>query len=165
MQKNAPKPPKGGFLDLTNLLNWIKFIDLLHFYSYMKRRVIERNMFYGAKKNIFIRALELRKNMTPVEKILWNELSKREIFKARFKSQHPISIFVVDFYCHRHKLVIEVDGEIHIDEEVMEYDNGRTYLIESLGIRILRFTNEEVINDTDLVINRILHEIDSLSPL
>ncbi|MCX6326293.1 MAG: endonuclease domain-containing protein [Bacteroidia bacterium] len=131
----------------------------------MNKRVIERNMFYGAKKNIFLRAFELRNNMTVAEKVLWEELKKKDIFKARFKSQHPIDIFVVDFYCHKYRLAIEVDGEIHQTEEVSEYDGGRSHDIEKLGIKILRFTNEEVIENFELVKQRILIEINSLSPL
>jgi very-short-patch-repair endonuclease len=103
--------------------------------------------------------------MTSAEKILWNELRKKEIFKARFKSQHPIGIFIADFYCHKYKLVIEVDGEIHMNEDVMEDEDGRSHDIEELGIKILRFTNKEIIENTDLVIKRILEEISSLSPL
>ena len=131
----------------------------------MIRRVIERNMFYGAKKTIFVRAVELRNNMTPSEKVLWAELKKKEIFKARFKSQHPIGIFVVDFYCHKYKLVIEVDGDIHLREEVREHDDGRSHDIEKLGIKILRFTNKEVLENIDEVKRIILLEISSLSPL
>jgi len=131
----------------------------------MNKRVIERNMFYGAKKNIFLRALELRNNMTIAEKILWKELKKKEIFKARFKSQHPIDIFVVDFYCHKYRLAIEVDGEIHQKQDVLEYDDGRTHDIEKLGIKIIRFTNKEVIDNIESVIDRVLLEINSLSPL
>lgn len=79
----------------------------------MRSRVIERNMFYGAGRNTFERAKGLRKNMTKTEKILWKELKNRQIFKARFRRQHPIDIFVADFYCHENKLAIEIDGEIH----------------------------------------------------
>ncbi|MFZ0281389.1 MAG: DUF559 domain-containing protein, partial [Bacteroidales bacterium] len=93
----------------------------------MENRMIERHMFYGAKKSIFLRAIELRNNMTQAEKILWEELKKKEIFKARWKRQHPIDIFVVDFYCHKYKLAIEVDGEIHLNEEVRERDDGREH--------------------------------------
>jgi very-short-patch-repair endonuclease len=118
----------------------------------MNKRVIERTMFYGAKKNIFLHAIELRNNMTYAEKILWNELRKKEIFKARFKSQHPVGIFVADFYCHKYILIIEVDGEIHMNEDVMEYDDGRSHDIEKLGIKILRFPNKEIIENIDLVI-------------
>ena len=104
----------------------------------MSKRVIERNMFYGASKNIFLRAIELRNNMTLAEKLLWEELKRKEIFIARFKRQHPIDIFVVDFYCHKHKLAIEVDGEIHLKEEVQEYDDGRSHDIEMVKQRILQ---------------------------
>ena len=122
-------------------------------------------MFYGANKSIFLRAIELRNNMTEAEKILWQELKKKEIFKARWKRQHPIDIFVVDFYCHKYKLAIEVDGEIHLDEEIREHDDGRAHDIEKLGIKILRFKNKEVFENIESVKNRILHEINSLSPL
>lgn len=122
-------------------------------------------MFYGAKRSIFLRAIELRNNMTKAEKILWEKLKKKEIFKARWKRQHPIDIFVVDFYCHKYKLAIEVDGEIHLNEEIQEHNEGRSYDIEKLGIKILRFTNKEVFDDIEFVKNRILHEINSLSPL
>jgi very-short-patch-repair endonuclease len=131
----------------------------------MNKRVIERNMFYGAKKNIFLRAVDLRNNMTAAENKLWEQLKRKDIFKARFKRQHPMGIFVVDFYCHKHKLVIEVDGEIHLEPEIQEYDDGRTYDIEKQGIKIIRFSNDEVIENIDGVIKRILDEINSLSPL
>lgn len=131
----------------------------------MNKRVIERNMFYGAKKNIFLRAVDLRNNMTATENKLWEQLKRKVIFKARFKRQHPIGIFVVDFYCHKHKLVIEVDGEIHLEPEIQEYDDGRTHDIEKQGIKIIRFYNDEVIENIDGVIKRILDEINFLSPL
>ena len=127
--------------------------------------MIERHMFYGAKKNIFLRAVQLRNYMTIAEKILWEELKKKEIFKVRWKRQHPIDIFVVDFYCHKYKLAIEVDGEIHQNLEIHERDDGREHDIEKLGIKILRFTNQQVFEDIDFVKNRILEVINSLSPL
>ena len=120
-------------------------------------------MFYGAKKSIFIRALELRKNMTVTETILWKELRNKDLFKARFKSQHPIGIFVADFYCHKYRLVIEVDGEIHQDEKVSVYDDGRAHDIEKHGIIIIRFKNEEILENIELVISRIQKEIESRS--
>jgi very-short-patch-repair endonuclease len=131
----------------------------------MQKRVIERSMFYGARKKIFLKAIELRNNMTEAEKVLWEELRNRETFKARWKPQHPIDIFIVDFYCHQYKLVIEVDGGIHLNQEVLEHDEGRTYEIEKLGIKIIRFTNEEVLEDIESVKLRIFKEISSLSPL
>ena len=122
----------------------------------MKKRVIERNMFYGATKRIFQRAVELRNNMTLAEKALWEELKRKETFNVRFKRQHPIDIFVVDFYCHKYKLAIEVDGDIHLREEVQEYDDGRLHDIEKFGIKILRFKNKEVLENIEMVKQRIL---------
>jgi very-short-patch-repair endonuclease len=127
----------------------------------MKRRVIERHMFYGAKKRIFLRAIELRNNMTKAEEILWDELKNKKVFKDRWKRQHPIDIFIVDFYCHKYKLVIEVDGEIHLQEEVKERDDGRKHDIEKLGIKILRFTNKEIFEEIESVKSKILQEINS----
>jgi very-short-patch-repair endonuclease len=128
----------------------------------MRSRVIERNMFFGASRKIFEKASELRRNMTEAEKILWIELKNRKIFKARFRRQHPIDIFIADFYCHKHKLVVEVDGEIHSEEEIQEYDDGRVHDIEKLGIKILRFSNNEVMTDIQNVKQHILDEINSL---
>jgi very-short-patch-repair endonuclease len=100
--------------------------------------------------------------MTKAEEVLWEELRNKEIFKARWKHQHPIDIFVVDFYCHKYKLAIEVDGGIHYEEEVHERDDGREHDIEKLGIKIIRFTNKEVFEEIESVRSRILHEMDSL---
>jgi very-short-patch-repair endonuclease len=124
---------------------------------------MDRNMFYGANRNIFERASELRKNMTEAEKVLWNELKNRQIFKARFRRQHPIDIFIADFYCHEHKLVIEVDGGIHSETDIKEHDIGREFEIEKLGIKILRFTNNEVLADIETVKRRILDEINQVT--
>jgi very-short-patch-repair endonuclease len=131
----------------------------------MRSRVIERNMFYGASRNIFERAVELRRNMTKAENLLWIELKNRKIFKSRFRRQHPIDIFIVDFYCHEYKLAIEIDGDIHLKKEVIEYDDGRTHDIEKLGIKILRFTNDQVYNEINSVKNEILLAIAVSSPL
>jgi very-short-patch-repair endonuclease len=129
------------------------------------KRVIERNMFYGAKRNIFLKAIELRKNETEAEKKLWEYLNNKKIFRFRFKRQHPIDIFIVDFYCHKIQLVIEVDGEIHQKPENQIYDEGRAFDIEKFGIHILRFSNKEVLENIDNVIERIKKEIGFLSPL
>ena len=86
----------------------------------MKSRVIERNMFYAASRNTFEMAHALRKNMTDAEKILWKRLKDKRIFKVKFRRQHPVDIFVLDFYCHELKLAIEVDGEIHLSTEARE---------------------------------------------
>jgi very-short-patch-repair endonuclease len=116
-------------------------------------------MFYGANKNIFIRASELRINMTEAEKVLWEVLRNKKVFKARFKRQHPIDIFIADFYCHKYKLAIEVDGDIHLKSEVSEHDDGKSHDIEKLGIKILRFTNKEVFENIESVKKKIISEM------
>jgi len=72
---------------------------------------------------------------------------------------------VVDFYCHKYKLAIEVDGEIHLNEEIKERDNGREHDIEKLGSSILRFTNKEIFENIESVKRCILDEINRRSPL
>ena len=116
-------------------------------------------MFYGANRAIFIRAAKLRSNMTEAENVLWKVLRNKDVFKVRFKRQHPIDIFIVDFYCHQLKLAIEVDGEIHLLKKVNEYDAGRQHDIEKLGIKILRFTNKEILEDLEAVKKRIMLEM------
>lgn len=133
----------------------------------------ERNMFYGAKSEIFEAARILRDNMTEAEKVLWFSLQKNKILGLRFKSQHPIDKFIADFYCHRLKLVIEVDGEIHNNTKNKEYDIGREAEIEKFGIKVIRFSNKEVIENNKETIQKIiklcserLNEIQNLkSPL
>ena len=122
-------------------------------------------MFFGAKKNIFLKAVELRNNMTMAESVLWEELRNRKNFRYKWRRQHPVDIFIVDFYCHRYKLVIEVDGEIHQNLVVSERDAGRQHEIEKLGITILRFSNKEILEDTGKVLGRIIQEMRSLNPL
>ncbi len=122
-------------------------------------------MFYAASRNTFEKARFLRNNMTEAEKIVWNELKNRQVFKARFRRQHPIDIFIVDFYCHEFKLAIEIDGEIHLKKEVIDYDDGRTHDLEKHGVRILRFTNDQVFNNIDKIIREILEAVSPQNPL
>ena len=116
------------------------------------QRTRQPEMFYGAKRTIFQNAFALRKNMTVAEEVLWERLSRTQL-GVRFKAQHPIDIFVVDFYCHKHKLVIEVDGKIHLSQK--DYDEGRTAELERFDLTVIRFSNREVLNDIDKVIEEI----------
>ena len=109
-------------------------------------------MFYGAKPKLFEYASEPRENMTIPEKLLW-EHHKESKLGLRFKAQHPIDIFIADFYCHKVKLVIELDGEIHKSQR--EYDIGRSCELEEFGLKVIRFTNEEVIHKIYSVLSTI----------
>ena len=112
-------------------------------------------MFYGAKPHIFEKAKVLRKNMTEAEEILWEQLRGKKLMGLRFRPQHPIDIFIADFYCHPLKLVVEVDGGIHKTKEQREYDLGREGELENWGIKVIRFTNEEIGNNITQVIKEI----------
>jgi very-short-patch-repair endonuclease len=87
-----------------------------------KKRTIDRAMFYGAQPETFKFAEKLRNNMTEAELILWDRLKQNKLNGYRFKAQHPIKSFIADFYCHKARLVIEVDGKIHNTKETKEYD-------------------------------------------
>ncbi|WP_320111062.1 endonuclease domain-containing protein [Draconibacterium orientale] len=113
------------------------------------------SMFYGAKAHIFEKAKLLRNNMTAAELLLWEQLKGKKVLGLRFRPQHPIDIFIADFYCHPLKLVIELDGGIHKSREQKEYDIGRTGELNYWGIEVIRFTNEEVEKDIIQVIETI----------
>ncbi len=122
-------------------------------------------MFYGAEPSILRAAAILRKNMTLAEKILWKKLRDRKIFDVKFRKQHPVWIFIVDFYCHEYKLVIEVDGDIHDEDEVNEYDLGRTAELNKFGLEVIRFTNDQILYDIDSVVSAIHKKITEFTPL
>ena len=131
----------------------------------MKTVISRITLFYGANSETFRAAAILRRNMTIAELILWKKLKDRKIFSTKFRKQHPIGIFIVDFYCHEYKLVIEVDGDVHRDQNQSEYDLGRTAELDKFGIRVIRFTNEQIIYNIDSVIIKILEMIIELAPL
>jgi very-short-patch-repair endonuclease len=115
----------------------------------------EYDFYYGALAETKARAAELRKNMTVAEKVLWHQLRNRKVNDLKFRRQHPVDIFILDFYCHERKLAIEVDGEIHKKELQRECDENRTFILNEFGIQILRFSNDDVIDQTERVINSI----------
>jgi very-short-patch-repair endonuclease len=142
---------------ITDYVVFIKFSKQILLFLNMAYigRTIERDMYFGAKKDIILQARELRKDMTEAEEALWNRLRRKQINGFIFRRQHPIDIFIVDFYCHELKLVIEVDGGVHTNTEVAEYDIGREAEIEKFGLKIIRFTNNEVFNNSKSVIEKI----------
>ena len=91
-------------------------------------------------------------------------MSKKQLNNYRFKRQHPIANFIADFYCHRAKLIIEVDGGIHDQPEQVIYDANRTRELETLGIKVLRFTNDQVIYGTEKVIEKIKEILNTTQP-
>jgi very-short-patch-repair endonuclease len=93
--------------------------------------------------------------MTKAEFIIWQKLKGKQIEGCKFRSQYSVGKFVVDFYCTELKLAIEIDGDSHFQEGAQEYDRERQAFIESVGIRFLRFTNDEVYKNLEGVLEII----------
>jgi len=98
-------------------------------------------------------ARRLRKEQTKAEKIVWELLRNRKFKKYKFRRQHVIEGFVLDFYCHEIRLGIEVDGSIHLRRK--DYDELRQEVIESKGIVITRITNKEIREDKRLILKKL----------
>jgi very-short-patch-repair endonuclease len=113
----------------------------------------------GTNPSIIAAARQLRQHLTPAEKILWEALRKRQLNGLKFRCQHPVESFIVDFYCPQHRLIIEVDGDVH-DQQV-EYDAARTESLNHLGYRMMRFRNREVISNLGQVLQQIAEVIES----
>jgi very-short-patch-repair endonuclease len=127
------------------------------------RRTKEYMLHLGANEEQFGAARSLRHKMTEAESGLWNELKGRKMNGLKFRRQHPIHYYIADFYCHEKKLIIEVDGGIHKDKSIKEHDENRSAEFERLGIRVLRVTNEQVMNSLGEVIELIKRFIDGSS--
>ena len=117
---------------------------------------------FGAKPEVFENAKELRKSQTEAEKALWEALRSRRCGGLKFRRQHPVKDFILDFYCHEYLLGVEVDGLIHENYEAKEYDLNRTAELENLAITILRFKNEEVLTDLSKVLTKIRNKVAQL---
>jgi len=100
------------------------------------------------------RARELRKNSTLSEVLLWEELKSRKMLGYKFLRQKPIGNYIVDFFCNKLKLVIEIDGDSHTEEK-FEYDINRQKWLESHGVNVLRFDDLEVKKDMNNVLSAI----------
>jgi very-short-patch-repair endonuclease len=120
----------------------------------MKKSDLQHNdsMFKGASAQIFANAKKLRSNITNAEKVLWEELRHNKFHGLKFRRQHPIQNFIADFYCHKHKLVIEIDGDYHLSQNQIEYDKNREEILNFNDIIVMRFTNDKVLNDLDKVL-------------
>jgi len=117
-------------------------------------------MFLGASNVIFENATQLKRNMTPAETILWGHLKGKQL-GVKFRRQHPLGIYIADFYCHEHRIAVEVDGSIHNLPEIAQADVQRQLDIESNGIKVLRFTNNQILNQLEYVLKEITQSISS----
>lgn len=121
---------------------------------------MRRNFLYKPKLKLLAR--KMRNEMTSAEKKLWHSYLKQD--KNRWLRQRPISNFIVDFYCSNLKLVIEVDGTTHLEDKDIAGDEDRTKELEKLGLKVLRFWNDDILNGLNEVVKIIKMEIKKLNP-
>ena len=114
-------------------------------------KIIEKSMFFGANPEVFNLAREMRLNPTEAEKEMWTILRKFRHKGYVFRRQHPIEYYIADFYCHNLRLVIEVDGKIHTKKENQDHDDRRSGELERFGLKVIRFSNEQVMQDPSWV--------------
>lgn len=116
-------------------------------------------------------AARLRKNSTPAEKLLWKYLRKKQLEDRKFLRQHPIiyqsiskqlDFYIPDFYCHEEKLIVELDGKVHL--RLIERDQMRDGILNDMGLKVLRFKNEEL-EDLERVLDRIRDEFGANSSM
>jgi len=109
----------------------------------------------GVRGSEVYRARELRQEATEAENILWEALRKRQLNNLKFRRQHPIMSYVIDFYCAQAALIVELDGSIHNDIDQKAYDKARQEDLEEKGYRVIRFTNTQVEKDLNYVLSAI----------
>lgn len=97
----------------------------------------------------------LRNKSTSAEAVLWKSLQRKQSKGRKFRRQHSIGNYIVDFYCASENLVIELDGAVHLDFAQQNYDEQRTHLLEALGLKIIRFENKMVFESLELVLEVI----------
>lgn len=121
-------------------------------------------MYYGASAALFAYAKEMRKKPTKAEEALWQILKEKQFAQYKFRRQHPIARFIADFYCHSLRLVIEVDGGYHLEQEQKIFDSFRDEDMNALGISVLRLTNEEVLHNIEDAKSKLFETISVLPP-
>lgn len=116
------------------------------------------NMIYN-RPVLKSRRKALRNNSTPAEKLLWVILKQSNVGGYKFRRQHSVGSYILDFYCPAEKLAVELDGDSHFADDAIEYDRERTAYLNALNIKVLRFLNTDVYDNPNVVCERILGEI------
>ena len=106
-------------------------------------------------------ARELRKNMTQAEQLLWRRLQRKQVLGVTFYRQKPLAGYIADFYCAVAMLVIELDGSQHYAPDAQQYDAVRTQTLEAMGLRVLRFDNQQVFQELEAVMQVIFAEVEA----
>ncbi|MFH0852588.1 MAG: endonuclease domain-containing protein [bacterium] len=115
--------------------------------------------FFSYGENLKSLSRQLRRNSTDAEKLLWSKIRRRQIKDFQFYRQKPIDNYIADFYCKDARLVIEIDGGQHYENKNIEEDKKREESLNRLNLRILRFTNLDVLKNIENVVEKIYNEI------
>lgn len=124
----------------------------------------DQGMHKGAPPSSFIKAQNLRRNMTTSEKSLWEFLKNKRFQGYKFRRQHPIHIYIVDFYCHELGLIIEIDGGYHSEAAQTSKDLERSDLLKFQDLHVIRFTNDMVITSIGKVLDDLKQHISEITP-
>jgi len=100
-------------------------------------------------------AREFRTSQTKAEAVLWQHLRNRQLLGFKFRRQHQFGDYIADFYCHEASLVIECDGSVHDQNEQWHHDQNRDAYMVASGLRVLRFTNDQILDDSEMVLKEI----------
>lgn len=111
--------------------------------------------------DLYERRIELRQNSTATESLLWGQLRDRRVVKRKFRRQHQIGPYIVDFFCSYAALVVEVDGSQHLESRQRAADERRTEFLRGQGLTVLRFTNAEIATNMDGVLETIRQALES----
>jgi len=107
------------------------------------------------RSNLKLTSQKLRNEMTAAERVLWSRLRRKQLAGMPFYRQKPLLGYVVDFYCAKVSLVVELDGQQHFEKEQRLYDEQRSQELQSLGIRVMRFSNRQVMEELEQVVEQI----------
>ncbi len=114
----------------------------------------------GVRADVSVQqARALRQASTTAEQLLWRHLRNRQLAGAKFRRQHPLGPYILDFVCLEHGLVVEVDGGQHADLQAQAYDRQRTAWLQQQGLQVLRFWNHEVVQQTSEVLAHVLQAL------
>ena len=114
-------------------------------------------MWIRSKRMFIDKRRKLRLEMTDAERVLWSYLRRKKLKGRRFRRQEGIGNYIVDFYCHSEKLIIEIDGGVHLLKEQINYDERRSTYFKSQGYIELRFTNKDIFKNIDKVVEKIVN--------
>ena len=106
-------------------------------------------------------ARELRKRQTNAEEVLWEQLRDRRLSRFKFRRQHQFGYYIADYFCREANLVIECDGDIHHQREAWHHDQERDAYMIGQGVRVIRFSNDRILNDIEGVLSEIQRHLPS----